>query len=75
VVCGNPGNILSQTFPSGEASVKACIAQYAQSSSRKRHVVKILLDLYAPSARFLYEAKPALSAFSIYSAVSMTICT
>jgi SAM-dependent methyltransferase len=41
-----------------------------RSTSRNRHVVKTLLDLYAPSAQFLYNAKPDLSAVSIYSAVS-----
>jgi SAM-dependent methyltransferase len=40
------------------------------STSRKRHVVKTLLDLYAPSAQFLYNAKQDLSEVSIYSAVS-----
>jgi SAM-dependent methyltransferase len=68
-VCGNPATFVADVSEWGSVR-ESMHCTVCQSSSRKRHVVKILLDLYAPSARFLYEAKPALSAFSIYSAVS-----
>ena len=41
-----------------------------KSVSRKRHVVKVILDLFAPAARSLAEARGALEQLSIFSAVT-----
>lgn len=43
---------------------------WCKSVSRKRHVAKTILDLFAPESRSLIEARPALEKLSIYSAVA-----
>ena len=68
-VCGNFASFVADVSQWGSVR-ESMHCTSCRSSSRKRHVVKTLLDLYAPSVRCLYDAKPVLSAFSIYSAVS-----
>jgi len=68
-VCGKSTTFLAKVSEWG--SVRETMhCSLCLSSSRKRHVVKILLDLFTPAARFLPEAKPVLSQLSIYSAGS-----
>lgn len=43
---------------------------WCKSVSRKRHVAKVILELFAPKSDSLIQARSAFSAFSIYSAVA-----
>jgi SAM-dependent methyltransferase len=68
-VCGELAPFVARVSEWGSVRESMHCAS-CQSSSRKRHVVRVLLDLFAPNARCLAQAKPALSELSVYSAVS-----
>jgi SAM-dependent methyltransferase len=68
-VCGQCAPFVARVSEWGSVRESMHCAS-CQSTSRKRHVVRVLLDLFAPHARFLAEAKSVLSQMSIYSAVS-----
>jgi SAM-dependent methyltransferase len=68
-VCGQSANFIAKISEWGSVR-ESMHCSSCLSSSRKRHVVKVLLGLFAPNARNLSEARPNLAGLSVYSAVA-----
>jgi SAM-dependent methyltransferase len=68
-VCGQVATFVARVSEWGSVRESMHCA-LCQSTSRKRHVVRVLLSLFSPGAQSLAEARPAFFQLSIYSAVS-----